>query len=492
MHKSEARFHRLASNRHRLHMALIMFLADLIGFITASFLVFMIGIWSNLYIFKVEDLRYLVIVSMTLILYASSKLYPGVGLNPVDEIRLIFNYTWLGTLLSFAMFSLTQMSWLSNYWIFFLLGGFSIPLILFFRWVLRIISRRLKIWGVPVVVVGSAENANRLANYFLSRRRLGFIPERIINLEGNQQQINAPVIVFDKNQLAIAHLPNTTSNSQIHTALIDITDATHPSNQQIINDISHSFPHLIFVSNMTWMSGASMQTHDFEGMSGVEAKKSTLSPLEILIKRGLDIVLSISIGILTSPIWLLAVLLIPLDSPGPAFYTQERIGKDRRQRERPGKHKRRVVIYKFRTMVVNADQILANHLAQNEEARLEWEKHQKLRNDPRITRLGIWLRKFSIDELPQLLNVIKGDMSLVGPRPLPDYHHELFPYEKQKVRDKIKPGLTGMWQVSGRSNSDIRDMELWDLYYIHNWSVWLDIYIILRTAWVVLTRDGAY
>lgn len=492
MYKSEARFHRLASNRHRLQMALIMFLADLIGFISASFLIFIIGNWSNLYIFKVEDLRYLVIISITLILYASSKLYPGVGLSPVDEIRLIFNYTWLGILFSFTMFSFTQMSWPSNYWMFLLFGVLSIPLILFLRWALRIISRRLKLWGVPVVVVGSAENANRLANYFLSRRRLGFIPERIINLEGSRKQITVPVEIFEKDELAFAHLPYSSSNNQVHTALIDITDATHPSNQQIINDISRNFPHLIFVSNMTWMSGASMQTHDFEGMSGMEAQKSTLSPFEVLVKRGLDIVLSISIGILTSPIWLLALLLIPLDSPGPALYTQERIGKDRRQRERPGKHKRRVAVYKFRTMVLHADQILTHHLAQNEEARLEWETYQKLRNDPRITRLGKWLRKFSIDELPQLLNVIKGDMSLVGPRPLPDYHHELFPYEKQKVRDKIKPGLTGMWQVSGRSNSDIRDMELWDLYYIHNWSIWLDIYIILRTVWVVLIRDGAY
>ena len=149
-------------------------------------------------------------------------------------------------------------------------------------------------------------------------------------------------------------------------------------------------------------------------------------------------------------------------------------------------------MYKFRTMYHDADRTLEEYVHSHPEARREWEANQKLVDDPRVTRAGRFLRRFSIDELPQLLNVLKGEMSLVGPRPLPDQHYRLLSENLRNLRPTLRPGLTGLWQVSGRSASGTQGMEFWDSYYAHNWSLWLDVYVLLQTVWVVLKRRGAY
>jgi lipopolysaccharide/colanic/teichoic acid biosynthesis glycosyltransferase len=254
----------------------------------------------------------------------------------------------------------------------------------------------------------------------------------------------------------------------------------------------HRFRRVILVSDLGWIDGASMQIQDFEGMIGIAVEKGVLTPMAVFLKRTLDIGMALIVGIMLLPVMLVAAIWIKLDSAGPIFYVQERFGKDRRRIMRPGNHWRKVGIYKFRSMFNNADDILETYLRTHPEARSEWELNHKLPNDPRITRAGRLLRKFSIDELPQLLNVLKGQMSLVGPRPLPDYHYNLLSENLKTLRAKLRPGLTGMWQVSGRSDCGTSGMEMWDSYYIHNWSLWLDIYIIMRTVWVVLKKDGAY
>jgi lipopolysaccharide/colanic/teichoic acid biosynthesis glycosyltransferase len=177
----------------------------------------------------------------------------------------------------------------------------------------------------------------------------------------------------------------------------------------------------------------------------------------------------------------LMAILIKLGSPGPVFFTQERIGIN-------GK---RFKIIKFRTMRSDAGEILERRLAEDEELRAEWHANFKLKKDPRITGIGAFLRKTSLDELPQLINVLRGEMSLVGPRPLPTYHQQKLSPRVSTLRVRALPGMTGLWQVSGRSALGINAMELWDLYYVRNWSVWLDFTILLRTVPVVLKGDGA-
>jgi len=141
--------------------------------------------------------------------------------------------------------------------------------------------------------------------------------------------------------------------------------------------------------------------------------------------------------------------------------------------------------------VQNAEQALTEYLRANPQSQREWEATQKLREDPRITRVGKFLRKFSIDEVPQLFNVLLGDMSLVGPRPI--VNSELHRYgDKLGIYSSIRPGVTGLWQVSGRNHTSYDERVRYDIYYVRHWSVWLDIYILLRTVWVVLSRDGAY
>jgi Undecaprenyl-phosphate galactose phosphotransferase WbaP len=245
--------------------------------------------------------------------------------------------------------------------------------------------------------------------------------------------------------------------------------------------LMHQFRRVILVSDLDWIEGAALQVQDFEGLIGIQAQKNQLSPLAAAVKRELDILGALIIGLLAAPIMVLTILWIKLDSPGPVFFSHERLGKDGRT----------IWIHKFRSMCENAEQALQEYLQLHPEARREWEATQKLCNDPRITRAGEFIRKFSIDELPQLYNVLKGDMSLVGARPIVDAetHHY---GDNIDIYKNMRPGVTGLWQVSGRSDTSYSDRVRYDTYYVRNWSVWLDLYVLLRTVYVVLTRDGAY
>jgi exopolysaccharide biosynthesis polyprenyl glycosylphosphotransferase len=197
----------------------------------------------------------------------------------------------------------------------------------------------------------------------------------------------------------------------------------------------------------------------------------------LLIKQILDVVLSAALIFLLSPLLLLATILIKLSSDGPVFFHQERLGLN----------KRRFVIYKFRTMVPDAEKLMAELEDRNEVSGPVF----KITNDPRITPIGRILRRTSIDELPQLFNVLKGDMSLVGPRPLPVRDYEGFSKDWQRRRFSIRPGLTCLWQVTGRSSVPFEQWMKLDLQYLDEWSLWLDLKILARTIPAVLKGSGA-
>ncbi|MEC8313574.1 MAG: sugar transferase, partial [Verrucomicrobiota bacterium] len=221
---------------------------------------------------------------------------------------------------------------------------------------------------------------------------------------------------------------------------------------------------------------------DFQGTLGLEITKNLLNPFS----KKLKIVCDYFFVILLFPIWLLLILIIGLliifeDGRNPLFF-QERIGEE-------GKIFNTI---KFRTMVPDAESKLKLALENNKDLLDEWNKSYKLKKDPRITKVGKILRITSLDELPQLFNVLNGTMSVVGPRPLPIYHFQELPNYVQDLRNKVKPGITGLWQVSGRSEVGTSGMKKWDPYYVRNWSIWLDIVILFKTIKAVFSAKGAY
>lgn len=195
------------------------------------------------------------------------------------------------------------------------------------------------------------------------------------------------------------------------------------------------------------------------------------------LKALVDYMLVIPGLLLISPLLIVLALLVKLDSPGPIIYKRRVLGKNGRVFN----------AYKFRTMYVNGDEILARH----PKLRQELDENYKLKCDPRVTRMGMFLRKFSLDEFPQLFNILAQDMSLIGPRIITP--NELVKYGLYKdVLLTVQPGLTGLWQVSGRSNTSYNERVQLDMHYIYNWSLWLDIQILFQTIPAVLKGDGAY
>lgn len=215
--------------------------------------------------------------------------------------------------------------------------------------------------------------------------------------------------------------------------------------------------------------------------TNVDSKKFKLI-IEKGIKRLVDIIAGLAGTMLLIPITICMYIAkkILKEDDGPIFYDQLRIGKG-------GKHFK---LYKYRSMVIGADKILEEYLAENEEARIEFEQNQKLKNDPRITKLGNFIRKTSLDEFPQFINILKGDMSLVGPRPIVDREVELFG-DKMKTVHSVRPGLTGYWAANGRSDTTYEQRVEMEAYYAENFSLLLDIKIILKTIKSVIKKEGA-
>jgi len=222
---------------------------------------------------------------------------------------------------------------------------------------------------------------------------------------------------------------------------------------------------------------ARARTEEFDGSPHITAHSSVLDSWATLVKRVLDVVLSLVLMIILAPLLAAIALLVKLTSRGPVLFRQERIGIN----------KRRFFIYKFRTMVPNAEELLSGLESLNEATGPVF----KIRGDPRVTPVGRTLRRTSMDELPQLYNVLRGDMSLVGPRPLPLRDFQGFNEDWQRRRFSVRPGITCLWQVTGRSNIDFDHWMRLDLQYLDEWSIWLDMKILAQTIPAVIRGLGA-
>jgi len=207
----------------------------------------------------------------------------------------------------------------------------------------------------------------------------------------------------------------------------------------------------------------------------------TLNTFERVAKRSMDIVGALVFFILLGPLYLLTALCVRLSMGAPVHFGQVRLGQGGR----------RFRFYKFRSMVHDSETVLDQFLSKNDVARTEWDTFQKLQKDPRITPVGQFIRKLSVDELPQFWNVLKGDMSLVGPRPCLERQRTLYGRHWEHYCT-MRPGLTGLWQVSGRNRLPYAKRVELDAYYVSHWSLWLDCKILVKTVLVVFARDGSH
>jgi undecaprenyl-phosphate galactose phosphotransferase len=242
---------------------------------------------------------------------------------------------------------------------------------------------------------------------------------------------------------------------------------------------------LLIVPDLFGLPVSGVKTDYFmdERILGFRTRNNLSNPINVLLKRAFDLAAGCFIMVCILPIMAIVALAIKLNSPGTIIFSHNRLGKGGREFK----------CHKFRTMATNAEQVLQSLLASNPALREEWEKDFKLRDDPRITRVGKFLRATSLDELPQIFNVIKGEMSLVGPRPRPLYELEApDPTNNFKTGIDVLPGITGLWQVSGRSDLDFQKRLRLEAWYVRNWSLWLDISILFQTIPAVVIRNGAY
>ncbi len=335
-----------------------------------------------------------------------------------------------------------------------------------------IIRRRLcqkHWWGMPVVFLQKKEDVQDIWRELEANPIRGLRPEKCMNLDFSDENAKENIAkMFEK---------------YIDPVFIWIYDDVKKLDEiPIFSEISQQCKRLLVVpvsrrkSNKFWLAPRML------GSSTAFLIRQNLTDIKRLyLKRIMDILFSFFAIILCAPLFLILTLWIRCGSKGSAFYAQKRLGQN-------GKP---IKIYKFRTMVKNADVVLKDYLQENEHMRAEWERDQKLRHDPRITRAGKFLRKTSLDELPQLFNVLIGTMALVGPRPIVE--NEIKRYGDVYLDYKeVKPGITGLWQISGRNNTTYQERISYDRYYVTNWSVWMDLWILMRTIPIVIRGDGAF
>jgi Undecaprenyl-phosphate galactose phosphotransferase WbaP len=424
----------------------------------------------------------LVIIVLLLVFYAVQRLYPGTGISPPNEIRIITLTTSGGMALIAIYLFVFQRGLLfsrSVYLLFWVLALFFVP-------TMRLLAKRIgsiiKVWGEPVAIIGHGENIARLLQHLRIHRLYGYVPVLLIDFNdrittGLPQEENLPTIHGDsllEHKTLLKHMG-------INTAFIIQNNLPKTFQELFLYEEVFNLRHPIVISDLGNIGGSAIMPYDLQGVLGLEVQRNLFMRRYRVMKRVINVFLTITSLPIVLPLGMILGILIRLDSPGNIFYTQTRLG----YLGQPFK------LFKFRTMVKEADKALTEYFIHNPDAKAEWEQGHKLKYDPRVTRIGRFLRQSSLDELPQLWNVLKGEMSLVGPRPIVEDEVEYYA-QSYRTYKKVKPGMTGLWQVSGRSDTSYENRVNLDEYYVRHWSVWLDFYILMRTLWAVISQRGAY
>lgn len=410
------------------------------------------------------------------IVYCVQGLYPGYGLTAVERLRrrvytvgmvfamlLAWDYAVLKADPSRGVLVLT-----------FFFAAFFGPV---FEAVTRRVLRLIGCWGVPVVILGAAKTGEMVTRVLLREPELGFVPIAVYDDDPDKWAKDVAGVPV------LGPLSRAKKLSKIcKTALIAMPGMPAKKTAHLCHRLP--FPRVISIPDLVGLSSLWVSSRDLGGVVGLEVKKNLFPRRNWMLKRTLDYILGIHLFIASLPLLAVFAVWIKIVSPdGPVLFRQPRVGFG-------GKT---FGVWKLRTMYPDADERLHACLDNDPEKFEQWKRFCKLRDDPRVLPgVGRLLRRTSLDELPQLWNVLVGEMSLVGPRPFPHYHLARFSPQFRTTRRSVLPGLTGLWQVSGRSESDVSVQEVMDTYYIRNWSPWLDVYLLARTFGAVVMGRGAY
>lgn len=407
-------------------------------------------------------------------------LYPGYGVGQAEELRRQ-TFALLATLAITVVFAFASQV------------GDSLSRLLLFGWCLGLVllapvaryfvkraMMKAGLWCKPVVIVGAREVGSRMLQVLRRDWQLGFEPvgvfdDRLASAAGGELE-GVPYGGTLADAVALAQ------NRGVDTAIFAMPRARREHLAQLVNLASKSFRHVVVIPDLEGITNSAVVARDISGIFGVEIKHNLLDPWAQRSKRVLDIGATVVGGALILPLIVMLSLLVWVElRGGPVFYRDRRMGRD-------GKT---FSCVKFRTMVPDAEALLQRVLDENAEMREEYLKYHKLRNDPRVTRVGRFLRKTSLDELPQLWNVLRGEMSLVGPRP---YLHresgDIGATQSEILR--VTPGITGPWQVAGRNHTSFSERVRMDAYYVRDWSIWIDFMLLARTARSILLSRDAY
>ena len=464
-----------AAQAARLAMTAVLFLADGLGLGAALALAQACLHLSRLSLGRNLTEFILLLGGVQLLLFIRKQLYPGQGRNYSGELGQLVSTLSFGFLLVLVIFqalddaSLALLVNLGLTWL------FSLVLVPAARYILRGGLIRAAFWGEPVAILGQGPAAETCAAFFNAKLQLGLRPVILLNHE--------PCPGCDplrRQPGAVCELTTRAGQLGLQTALVVLEDLN--ALDLLVDRYRPAFQRLILVKHKAGRHAlTSLEVFDFSELIGLQVKNNLQGYFPRLFKRLIDL-LGAGLGLVgLAPFLGVLALLIRLDSPGGVFYRQTRLGRGGRPFQ----------LLKFRTMVPNADQYLAVLLETDPLLRAEWETHQKLKSDPRLTRLGRWLRRFSLDELPQLWNIWVGEMSLVGPRPMLPEQRPAYGETFAEIA-QLRPGLTGLWQVSGRNETTFATRAALDYEYIQNWSLWLDIFILLRTFKEVFWSKGAF
>lgn len=396
-----------------------------------------------------------------------------------DEVRMLWKVTLFSTLAILAVFFLGKMGNFVSRTIIIIIGLLSLIIFPLLRTAVKRGLVKLDVTTSKTIILGANDTGRLAFHALIKEKNLGY---RVIGFIDDLAKIKKRYFEGIKVHGHTDCVERYIKNGDVQDVVIALPALDKEQLSSLVNRLQHKATSILYFPDFSGMvvMGTELR-HFFQDQAfALEIKNNLAQPLNYYTKRLFDYVFGLVFFImLIIPIGIIS-LLIRLTSRGPAILKQERIGKNSKS----------FICYKFRTMYHDADEQIEVILANDPEAKKEWETYWKLKNDPRITAFGMFLRKTSLDEIPQILNILKGEMSLVGPRPYVPREWDWLK-EYSETINCVQPGITGLWQVSGRSDSSHEQRLTLDSWYVRNWNLWLDVVILIKTIYVVLKKEGA-